>query len=350
MSQPPVRVGLELTALELDAAGTARAVRGLAEALERRDGVEVVPLAHPRRRAGRGRVARGLDRELRWWPAGLARAAREGGVDVLHCPVPPGVVRTGAIPLVVTVHDILPLEHPGWYSHAHVAQQRLALRGALRRAAAVVAPSAATADAVAARFGVRPRVVPWGVDARFSPGEATPPIGGPYVVTVATLQPRKNLEALLAAWPHVSAPHTLVIVGARGWHDADLAREIGDSPQFRVTGRVGDEELVELLRGADALVHPSRHEGFGFPPLEAMACGTPVVVANAASLPEVVGDAGVLVDVDDPVALARALDDLLGDPARRAELRERGLARAAAFTWDACAAAMEDVYREAHGG
>jgi len=113
---------------------------------------------------------------------------------------------------------------------------------------------------------------------------------------------------------------------------------------------VGDEVLVELLRGADALVHPSRHEGFGFPPLEAMACGTPVVVANAASLPEVVGDAGVLVDVDDPVALARALDDLLGDPARRAELRERGLARAAAFTWDACAAAMEDVYREARGG
>ena len=110
---------------------------------------------------------------------------------------------------------------------------------------------------------------------------------------------------------------------------------------------MSDDELVALLRGADALVHASAHEGFGFPPLEAMACGTPVVALRASSVPEVVGDAGELAA---PGELGAALARVLGDPGLRAELRERGLARAADFTWERCAELTVAAYREARDG
>jgi alpha-1,3-rhamnosyl/mannosyltransferase len=355
-----LRAGLELTVLELDASGTARAARGLAAALAERDDVEVVPLAHPKRGRAGGRVARGLDRELRWWPAGVARAAREAGVDLLHCPAVPGLVRGLGVPLVVTIHDVLALERPDWFTRANAAQQRVAVGRAARRAAALVAPSEATAGAVEARFGVRPRVVPWGVGAPFAPGPADPAVlsrhglDGPYVVTVATLQPRKGLDAALdahAALLDAGVAHRLVVVGARGWGDDALAARLERAVAAGTVvapGRVEDAELVALLRGATCLVHPSEHEGFGFPPLEAMACGTPVVAVAASSVPEVVGDAGELV-APGAAALAAAVERLLGDPERRERLAEAGPARAAAFTWARCADRTVAVYRDALG-
>jgi alpha-1,3-rhamnosyl/mannosyltransferase len=190
-------------------------------------------------------------------------------------------------------------------------------------------------------------VTPWGVDPGFRPGPVDPEvlrrhgIDGPYVLAVGTLQPRKGLEAVLEA----AGGHRLVVVGARGWRDEEIAARLRD--RAVLTGRVEDAELVALLRGADVLVHAAREEGFGFPPLEAMACGTPVVAYRSSSLPEVVGDAGVLAEPGD---LAAAVGRVLGDAALRAELSERGLARAAEFTWDRCAELTVAAYREALDG
>ena len=344
-----MRVALECTVLELDASGVARSVRGLRAALAARDDIELAEVAQPG--GGGRRVARGIDRELRWFWLGLPRAVRRLRAEVLHLPAAIGPWRS-PVPLVVTVHDVLALEHPEWFSRANALQQRLAVRRLANAARRVIVPSRHTAERLQEATGVsgeRVRVIPWGVGPPFTPGPADPAvlrrhgIDGPYVVAVGTLQPRKGFDELAEE----AGDRRLVIVGARGWHDADIAARLRG--RAILTGRVDDAELVSLLRGADALVHPARGEGFGFPPLEAMACGTPVIAYRTSSLPEVVGDAGVLVEPD-PGALGEALGRLLADPALRATLRERGLARAGQLTWERCGEATAATYGEALRG
>lgn len=349
-----LRVAFDETVLELDASGTARSVRGVAAALEARDDVELVPVAHPRgRRRPGGRILRGLERELRWYGGGGvdAAAARERAA-LLHCPAAIGPSR-GKVPLVVTVHDLLALEHPEWFAPANALQQRLVLLRLTRRARAVIVPSRATRDALLERGGAEPErvhVVPFGVGAPFSPGPVDEAalerlgVRRPYVLTVATLQPRKNLEAALAAQAQLGHRVQLVVAGGRGWADDALAARLSGVDGVVLTGRVSDAELVTLQRGAACLVHPSRHEGFGFPPLEAMACGTPVVCVDGGAVPELVGDAGVVVERDDE--LAGAIAAVVDDPG---DLGARGLERAAALSWEACGAATAAVYRAAAG-
>jgi len=357
-----VRAGLELTVLELDAGGTARAARGLARGLADRVDVDVVAL----RQGGRvrGRVARGLVRELAWLPLGLPARARGAGLDVLHCLGPNVPLRPGRVPLVVTVHDVLAWAHPQWMGRANVLQHRLVLERVLPRAAAVLTPSAFTRAALLERGGLEPErvhVTSWGVEPRFAPAPERVPGAPedatvPYLLAVGTLQPRKNLEAALAAFERVAdagAQHALVVVGGRGWRDDPVVARVRGSRharRIRLAGYVDDDELADLYRGADALLFPSRHEGFGLPALEAMACGTPVVAADAGALPEVVGKAAILVEPADHEALADALLDLLGDAARRSALRAAGLRRAAGFTWAACAERTVAAYRAAAGG
>jgi glycosyltransferase involved in cell wall biosynthesis len=346
-----MRVALERTALELDTTGTARAIGALQAALDRRTDVSVVPVAQPRW-LGRGRIGRGLARELAWLPFALGRSVRGLAVDLLHCPAAVAPPRDPGLPFVVTVYDALAVRHPEWFTRSNVAAVRWLLPRALRNAALVVtATEFGRADVVEA-FGVeaeRVRAIPLGVDARFSPGEG-PRRARPYLLTVGTLQPRKNIGALLRAFEALVArglEHDLVVAGARGWGDEPLAAAVRASPaadRIELTGRVDDEQLVGLYRGAAAFVFPSRYEGFGLPPLEAMACGTPVVCSDRTSLPEVTGGAALLVDPDDPEALAAAIDQAL-DPECAAGLRERGLAQAARFTWEACAEAHVTAYR-----
>jgi alpha-1,3-rhamnosyl/mannosyltransferase len=351
-----LRAGLELTVLELDRGGIARGARRLADELAARDDVELVTFAQ--RGVVRGRVARGLARELGWLPLELPRRARRARLDVLHCPSPLVPIAPLPTPLVVTVHDVLAWAHPEWMSRANVLQHRLVLQRVLPRAAMVLTSSQFTRGELIERFGLEPErvaVVPLGIDPLFSPGGegGVAGVDGPYLVAVGTLQPRKDLETALAAFERCAdagGEHALVVAGARGWRDeATIARLRGSRHAARIhlLGRVDDAALVRALRGADALLFPSRHEGFGLPPLEAMACGTPVIAARATAVPEVVGDAAVLVEAGAADAFAEAILSLLGDPARRASLRERGLRRAAEFTWARHAELTVAAYRRA---
>jgi alpha-1,3-rhamnosyl/mannosyltransferase len=199
-------------------------------------------------------------------------------------------------------------------------------------------------------------VTPYGIDPAFTPGPGPDDRAEPYLLAVGTLQPRKNLEAALAAFERLHAgglEHRLVVAGARGWRDEELVARLRASPaaaRIDLAGRVDDAALVALYRGAACLLFPSRAEGFGFPPLEAMACGTPVVAAAAGSLPEVVGDAAPLVPPEDHAALADAVARVLADPEA---WRARGLAHAAGFTWARCAEQTVAAYRttlERRGG
>jgi glycosyltransferase involved in cell wall biosynthesis len=363
LTREPLRIALDLTGLELDAGGSARAIAALRAELERRDDVEVLAVAHGGRQpsAGWRRLLRGLHRELVYMPVQLPRRAAKAGADILHCPVGVATARS-RVPLVITVHDVMALEHPEWFTRANALQQRLVLPRALAAAARVIVPSRYTRERLLATCHVDPAqvdVVPWGIASSFAPGPADAgalqklDVESPYALAVGTLQPRKNLPAALAAFERAAAEgvaHTLVVAGARGWRDeaaVEMLRQSRLRDRIRVLGRVTDEELVELYRGADCLVFPSLYEGFGFPALEAMACGAPVVCADRTSLPEVAGDAAVLIDPGDTAAFASALVEVLSSPTRREELTAAGLARAREFSWSRCADLTVAAYRRA---
>jgi glycosyltransferase involved in cell wall biosynthesis len=178
-----------------------------------------------------------------------------------------------------------------------------------------------------------------------------------FILCVGNLQPRKNLRTLIAAYVKLrradATRHKLVLVGNKAWFYDDtfaMARASGYAEELVFTGYVPDEDLVALYNAADLFVYPSIFEGFGLPPLEAMACGTPVVTSNTSSLPEVVGEAGLMVDPLDAEALAGTMACVLGDGALRARLTVRGPERAATFAWETTARIIRDVYHGCRDG
>ncbi|HEU4792797.1 MAG TPA: glycosyltransferase family 1 protein, partial [Nitrolancea sp.] len=203
------------------------------------------------------------------------------------------------------------------------------------------------------------RVIPNGVSNAFTPASLVTVAGvlrhyavpQPYILTVGALQSRKNLETLFAAYRILRGkglPHRLVVTGRKAWKTAGIftsLRQLGLEEDVILTGYVADDDLPALYSGASAFAFPSLYEGFGLPPLEAMACGTPVVTSNSSSLPEVVGDAGLTVDPSDVRGFAGALERLLTDEALHETCRKRGLARAGRFTWDRAAADHLELYQ-----
>jgi glycosyltransferase involved in cell wall biosynthesis len=171
----------------------------------------------------------------------------------------------------------------------------------------------------------------------------------PFILSVGTIQPRKNYQRLVQAFASINQPLSLVIAGSEGWNCDDVYREVeklGLADRVYFPGFVAEEDLPVLLSAATLFGYPSLYEGFGLPVLEAMACGTPIVAANQSSLPEVVGDAGLTVDPTDVAALATAITRLLDDPSLRERLSAAGLAQAARFTWPTMAAKLLRVYQE----
>ena len=275
---------------------------------------------------------------------GLA-AARPGplrrrldGAAAVHYPltirIPPV-----SVPSAITLHDVQHLDLPGLFSRGERAFRSLAYHRSSRSAQTVIVPSAFVRDRAIELLGLEPaklRVIHHGIDhATFSPDEEP---REPFLLYPARPWPHKNHTRLYEAFALLRRERPelrLVLTG--GGHS-------GATPEgVEALGNVSLDELVSLYRRAAALVFPSIYEGFGLPPLEAMACGCPVACSNAASLPEVCGDAARYFSPDDPAGIAAAVSEVLADPA---PWTERGLARAAGFTWERAAQQHEDVYRE----
>jgi glycosyltransferase involved in cell wall biosynthesis len=359
-----VKVGFDTAPLSLNWAGERRYASALLAALRAGGQVEVEELTLARREpAGTAqRVAYQAATEGIYYPLLIGRKARRAGVDLIHHPrhlVPPELGRS--VPSLITVHDVLPLSEPEHFSRLIRWRYEPLARAAVKDAALVLTGSTHSAGEIEARLEVereRIRVTPYGVEESFRPAEPDPErlerelgVPSPYVLTVGTVEPRKNLAGALRVFERVQAEfpeHSLVLAGGRGWKGAPFEQALAVT-QARVVrpGYVSDEQLVRLYSGADCFLYPSFGEGFGFPVLEAMACGAPVVASDRGSLPEIVVDAGMLLDPLDEEGLADALAALLDSPERRAELARRGRERAAQFSWERCARLTVDAYGEA---
>jgi len=269
-------------------------------------------------------------------------------------------------PSVVTVHDVAFLNGSIHRLRSHLYLSVLTAL-ALRKATRVICVSQFTRAQLARRFphcADRIRVIGEGIHPRFVP--LSPAAGehfrrwygvpAPYVLFVGTIEPRKNLARLIRAFGmavgRTTAPHHLAIVGARGWKDGPVAAALAESPvreRIHFPGYVADEDLPAAYSGADVFAYPSLYEGFGLPPLEAMACGSAVLTSRTTALPEVVGDAALTVDPASEEEIAAGLVRLLTEPETREALAAAGLARATSFRWDTVAEQTMAVYAEALG-
>jgi glycosyltransferase involved in cell wall biosynthesis len=409
------KVAIDLRALVPLPTGIGVYTRSLALALVHRGGMRYLGLAHRPPRGAEELRAAGIEVEPReevsarlgvvWQQLLLPRRLRRGDVDLMWSPLLT-LPLDCPVPAVVTVHDLTVLLMP----EAHRAKVRMSLLPFLaasqRRARRVVTLSRATAADLAFHYpgsADKVRVIYPGVDDEFRPG--TPEeiaatreeLGAPrgYLLYAGTLEPRKNVGALLDAWEALAGDDPgfppLVLAGPYGWGSRALARRIatlaagfdrggggvpaadeegaaaaaadrrlaGNGPasappgapgsRLLALGRLDRARLVRVFQAASLFVYPSLYEGFGLPPAEALACGVPAVVLDTSSLPEVVGDAGLLVTPGDSAALAAALRRLVADPGLADELARRAPAQAARFSWQRAAAEMEEVFREALG-
>jgi glycosyltransferase involved in cell wall biosynthesis len=372
-----VQVAIDYTPAVRQSAGVGRYTRGLVEALAEIDfddqyvlfcagGAPARSSWPPNFRVRRSAIpSRWLTAAWNKWGLPLPAEAFTGGCDLFHSPdfvLPPLRSARG----IVTVHDLsfmrLPTcADPGLRSYLERSVPRAV--GAAHR---VLADSWNTRNDLIELLQVDPdkiSVVTAGVDKIFAPvhdsdrlAQARVRYGLPrqFLISVGTLEPRKNYTRLISAYARMrrktGLPHELAIVGKPGWLYDDIYEQVqaeGVGEQIRFLGFVPDVDLAALYTLAELMVFPSLYEGFGIPPLEAMACGTPVVSSNNSSLPESVGNAALTVNAEDIEGIADAMAEVLGDSSLHARLIELGRIQAAKFTWHSAAQELLVVYRQA---
>jgi glycosyltransferase involved in cell wall biosynthesis len=301
---------------------------------------------------------------LAWEQSGLPVVAQQVGADVIHMPHYSMPLRPGR-PTVVTVHDMTFFTNPSQHAPVSGMFFKSAIRTAAHRATRLLVPSHATRDELVRVLGVDPAridVAYHGVDTRLfhrpSPAEVASVSerlglhGKPYIAFLGSLEPRKNVAALIRGWAlavaDIDDPPALVLGGGEGWSEEVDAAVASVPPHLRLCrpGYLPFGDLPGFLGGALVAAFPSRGEGFGLPVLEAMACGAAVLTTHCTSLPEVGGDAVAYTEPDDS-SIRVALRSLLEDPSRRASLGAAGHTRAQQFTWAASAAAHMDCYKRA---
>jgi len=284
------------------------------------------------------------------------------GLDVLHSPdfIPP---QRPSCKSVITIHDLAFLLYPHFLTkesaryYGHIDQ-------AVRWTDHIIAVSESTKRDTVQHLGVpedKITVVYEAANPIFHPIDREKAreqvrnrhgVDGPYILFVSTIEPRKNVPTLLrAVWQLMECYKEdvhIVLAGGKGWLFGDtfaVVDELKLDSRVHFVGRVPSEDLLYLYNAAELLAHPAFYEGFGLPPLEAMACGLPVIVSNVASLPEVVGDAGLLIDPHNVDELTIAMWRVLNDDQLRQEMREKGLRQAGCFSWERAARETLDIYR-----
>jgi len=381
-----LRVALNATPLLLPLTGIGNYILHLGRALATISGIELnsfggykwnkgfpfdqPDVAEPERRSQLREMVRLVvpwKRELRQKAQRFAfeRGLRRFGIELYHEPnyVPISV----DVPFVMTIHDLSWLRYPETHPPDRIRWLEKGLPKAIRHARAILVDSDFIRNELLSTFLIEPervRTVHLGVSEEFHPrtaSELAPALQslnltrGQYVLAVGTIEPRKNLVHIIKS--HALMPQELrnrfplVIAGAKGWHSSGLVSllQSQNDRQVRFLGQIGSQALSHLYAGAALFAFPSIYEGFGLPPLEAMASGIPVIVSDRASLPEIVGDVGEMMNPEDPADTATRMRALLDDDARRCEMSRRGRQRASLFTWAACAKATRAVYQEAVG-
>ncbi len=360
------RVAIDITSMHVTGAGTATYVRELMKSMTLLDGIaEMYPIDYRNFFSRKYKLSRSIDtigRELVWQQFILPSLAVKHGARILHSPAMISPLRC-PIPVVLTLLDAYIVRSPNSFSVWQRTVANHLLPRCIERADKLIAISHFTKREILDLYPHIPEdriTVTWlGVSPDFrvldeQAGMAARvkyKLDRPFILSVSTIEPRKNIRMLIQAFARIKEriDHDLVLTGAYGWKSKDLYRLISDlglGGRIKFTGYVPLEDLPAIYNLADLFVYPSLYEGFGLPPLEAMACGCPVITSNVASLPEVVGDAAVMVDPLDTEQISASILNLLLDAGRCSLLKSAGIIQAAKFTWASCARQTLDVYGE----
>jgi glycosyltransferase involved in cell wall biosynthesis len=350
-----VRIALDATPLTISSGGLPRYVTELSVALAKEFPDDIYyllsdqPFQMPERAPAnllRGRQPHSAA-ERRWWLWGIQHAIRQTGAEVFHgtnFEVP----YLGSTPAILTIHDLSPWRERAWQLDTHNSEaDRVRWRTPwlvrLRRARMIVTVSEAVRREVIEHFGVSPdrvRAVPLAASSHFRPMPPTSPAPKPFFLCVATLEPRKNISALIEGWRECRNGTDVDLVIA-GRNRADF-EEITPVEGLHLLGEVPDQELPRLYSDALAFVYPTHYEGFGLPVLEAMQCGCPVITSRDPAVTEVAG--GAAVHTSSPHEIAEAMRDIAANPRLRNLLSGAGLARAGSFSWSRTARETRAIY------